>query len=70
MVSVVVMVGLIAGHDVFRSLFNLNGSMTLKFYIFFCIYIFGSIDSHFVLLCNKGILRHPASVTCVTIAES
>lgn len=52
-------------------LFSLNGTIILQFYIFLCNYIythvFGFIDSNFILICNKVILRHPASVTCVSV---
>lgn len=33
-------------------------------------YIFDFIDSNFVVICNKGILGHLGSVTCVYVAES
>lgn len=39
-------------------------------YVYIYIYIFSFIGSNFVVICNKGILRHLGSVTCVYVAES
>lgn len=51
-------------------LFYLKSSTIL--YLCVCVYIHmcGFIDSRFAVICNKGILRHPGSVTCASAAES